>query len=132
MTQSNSLPRFVVLHHIGVPQPHFDLMLERSPGEPLETWRSPSWPLTGETVLSPLVDHRSVYLTYEGPVSNANGEVRRVFAATVVGQKTVSTGGIDTRTIELVQDSVRMTLVFRVNADGTMTGSLQVVAPVGT
>ncbi len=71
--------RFVILHHTGVPSPHFDLMLETSPNGPLATWRCPIWPLpAGETPVVRLADHRRHYLDYEGPVSGDRGEVRRV------------------------------------------------------
>jgi len=70
--------QFVVLRHTGVPTPHFDVMLERAPGEALLTWRAPSWPMPVLTVLTPLDDHRAVYLDYEGPVSGGRGQVQRL------------------------------------------------------
>lgn len=70
--------RYVVLRHEGIPDPHFDLMFETSPGSKLATWRSPAWPITPETPLIPLPDHRRDYLTYEGAVSQGRGSVRRV------------------------------------------------------
>jgi hypothetical protein len=74
--------RYVVLRHDGVPDPHFDLMFETSPGSPLATWRSPAWPLEPDATLTPLPDHRPAYLAYEGPVSAGRGTVRRVAAGT--------------------------------------------------
>ena len=70
--------QFVVLHHTGYGEPHFDVMLELEPGGPLTTWRSPVWPLEHQTALTPLAEHRREYLTYEGEVSNGRGEVKRV------------------------------------------------------
>lgn len=70
--------RFVVLHHTGFGADHFDLMFERSSGGPLETFRSPCWPILSAVDLVALGDHRNAYLTYEGPVSGNRGEVRRV------------------------------------------------------
>jgi hypothetical protein len=70
--------RYAVLRHEGVPDPHFDLMFETSTGSPLATWRAASWPLRTGTPLTPLPDHRRAYLTYEGPLSNDRGFVRRV------------------------------------------------------
>lgn len=70
--------RYAILHHTGVPAPHFDLMFETAPGSPLATWRSPTWPITAPTPVERLPDHRSAYLTYEGPVSNNRGHVTRV------------------------------------------------------
>ena len=70
--------QYVVLRHDGIPDPHFDLMFETADGSVLATWRSPSWPPRADTPLTPLPDHRSEYLTYEGPVSGGRGSVRRV------------------------------------------------------
>jgi hypothetical protein len=75
--------RYAVLHHTGVPAPHFDLMFESAPGSALATWRSPAWPITVPTRVDRLPDHRPTYLTFEGPVSNNRGQVRRVAFGTV-------------------------------------------------
>lgn len=75
--------RFVVLHHTGVPDPHFDLMLETTPGSPLATWRCRHWPIDRPGALVRLPDHRRQYLEYEGPVSGGRGEVRRVATGTI-------------------------------------------------
>ena len=74
--------RYVVLRHDGVPEPHFDLMVEAAPGSKLVTWRSPQWPVCGEANLTRLGEHRRDYLEYEGPVSNDRGTVRRVAGGT--------------------------------------------------
>ena len=74
--------RYVVLRHEGIPKPHFDLMLEREPDGPLATWRSPVWPLVNKTELVPLPDHRRDYLTYEGPLTDDRGHVKRVAEGT--------------------------------------------------
>jgi hypothetical protein len=70
--------RYVVLRHEGVPEPHFDLMLERGDGEPLATWRSSAWPIVDGTRVTPLPDHRRDYLAYQGPISDDRGYVARV------------------------------------------------------
>jgi hypothetical protein len=72
--------RFVVLRHEGIEDPHFDLMIETTPGSPLATWRSPEWPITQPTVLTQLPDHRRDYLEYEGPISGNRGHVLRIAA----------------------------------------------------
>jgi hypothetical protein len=74
--------RFVVLHHEGIDDPHFDLMLETSPGSPLATWRSPIWPINEPTMLVQLPNHRREYLDYEGEISGNRGRVRQVAAGT--------------------------------------------------
>src|SRR4051794_18173365 len=74
--------RFVILHHTGVPAPHYDLMFETDPGSSLATWRSPIWPITPPILLERINDHRRDYLDYQGPVSNDRGEVTRVAAGT--------------------------------------------------
>src|SRR5687768_10877900 len=75
--------RYVVLHHTGYGEDHYDLMFETAPGSMLATWRSPCWPLQEiHTPLELLPDHRRDYLDYEGPVSGGRGSVRRVQAGT--------------------------------------------------
>jgi hypothetical protein len=70
--------RYVVLHHSGIDEPHFDLMFDTGPDGPLTTWRSPIWPIDRPTILQRLADHRREYLTYEGEVSDNRGRVDRV------------------------------------------------------
>ncbi len=70
--------RFAILHHTGIPQPHFDLLFETSPGGALATWRSGTWPITSPMMLVRLDDHRRMYLDYEGEIANRRGHVRRV------------------------------------------------------
>ena len=70
--------RYVVLRHEGIPEPHYDLMFETSPGSMLSTWRSPSWPPSSDSTFTPLQEHRAAYLTYEGPLTDNRGAVRRV------------------------------------------------------
>ena len=70
--------RYVILHHTGIPDPHYDLMFETTPNSALATWRSPTWPITEPTYVTPLPDHRTHYLTYEGPVSQNRGQVTRI------------------------------------------------------
>ena len=73
--------RYVILRHEGVPEPHYDLMFETSEGSALATWRAKAWPPGAEPV-EKLPDHRREYLTYQGPVSNGRGQVKRVHAGT--------------------------------------------------
>ncbi len=70
--------RYVILHHEGFGEPHFDLMFESSTGLALATWRAADWPVVAGDELTRLADHRRDYLEYEGPVSNDRGHVRRV------------------------------------------------------
>jgi hypothetical protein len=79
------LPRFVVLHHTGHGEPHFDLMLEVDGEAGLRAWRLSSWPPGPGMTVTPLPGHRRVYLEYEGPVSRDRGQVRRVAAGTWSG-----------------------------------------------
>ncbi|MGH7175792.1 MAG: hypothetical protein ACREJC_00300 [Tepidisphaeraceae bacterium] len=74
--------RYVVLRHEGIPDPHFDLMLETAPGSKLATWRAPVWPIDGPVEIVLIGDHRREYLDYEGPLSENRGHVRRVDAGT--------------------------------------------------
>ena len=72
--------RFVVLQHSGVAEPHYDLMVETSPGSALATWRVSHWPPRADEVFTALAEHRREYLDYEGAVSGDRGTVRRVAA----------------------------------------------------
>lgn len=69
--------RFTVLHHTGLAQPHFDLLLEAAPDQLLLAFRLMQWPAVAERV-ERLADHRRIYLDYEGPISGGRGSVRRV------------------------------------------------------
>jgi hypothetical protein len=93
--------RYVVLHHTGIENPHYDLMLELSPGSELATWRLPHWPPLPGDAFTPLADHRRAYLEYEGPISANRGQVTRIAAGTVeiirsvTDQLTVSLDGAE-------------------------------------
>ena len=77
---SRMVCRFVILSHTGHGQPHFDLMLEDGPA--LATWQLATMPSGlppgGVVSARKLPDHRSEYLSYEGPVSCGRGSVQRV------------------------------------------------------
>jgi hypothetical protein len=70
--------RFVILHHTGYGDEHWDLMLENQ-GR-LLTWKLPGSPGDGSALPIQAVrisDHRLLYLDYEGPVSGERGHVAR-------------------------------------------------------
>ena len=73
--------RYVILEHRtggwNGREDHWDVMLEQSDG--LLTWASPPF-LSGPSQWSVqlLAPHRSVYLDYEGPISENRGCVRRL------------------------------------------------------
>ncbi len=72
-------PRFVVQHHTGHGEDHFDFMLEH--GDVLWTWRLRSPPPHGpgaRVAARRIADHRPAYLTYEGPISRGRGRCRIV------------------------------------------------------
>lgn len=75
---------FVIHLHTGHGPDHFDLMLQRGPA--LATWRVEADPAAlapgAEAPAVRLPDHRTAYLTYEGPVRRGRGRVRRVDAGT--------------------------------------------------
>jgi hypothetical protein len=73
-------PRCVVLHHEGVPEPHFDVLFALSEGAPAPTWRASRWPPEPGDHLVRIADHRPFYLDHEGTVPGDRGTVRRVFA----------------------------------------------------
>ena len=72
--------RFAILHHTGIPSPHFDLLIETGPDALLLTFRLEHWPITAPAPadITRQADHRRVYLEYEGPISGNRGEVRRI------------------------------------------------------
>ncbi len=74
--------RYVILHHEGIAEPHYDLMFETAPGSDLATWRANEWPIHHGSALTRLADHRRAYLDYEGPVSGDRGTVKRISAGT--------------------------------------------------
>ena len=69
--------QYVVHHHTGYGEPHFDLMIDLG-GEGLATWRVATWPPDRDTLFEPIAEHRRAYLDYEGPTASGRGEVRRV------------------------------------------------------
>jgi len=86
--------RYVILHHAGIAEPHFDLMFETLPGSMLATWRSAVWPIDTPTVLTRLRDHRRLYLEYEGDLTDQRGTVMRVAEGTCqvhVGENSIWT-----------------------------------------
>ena len=76
---------FAVLHHIAIPEPHFDLLVQLPGAALLLTWRiftpPTDWP-THPPTATRMQDHRPLYMTYEGPISNGRGRVARVAAGT--------------------------------------------------
>jgi hypothetical protein len=100
--------RYAVLHHTGVPSPHFDVLVEPSPGADLATWRSPAWPVESPTPVERIKDHRRIYLDYEGEVGQRRGRVDRVAGGTC----RVAVGAGNVWTVNLTSGAVG-TLVFR-------------------
>jgi hypothetical protein len=70
--------RYVVLHHEGIPQPHFDLLFETAGKPELMSVRCSEWPVGPTTQFQRLPPHRRLYLDYEGPISGSRGHVRRI------------------------------------------------------
>ena len=114
MTVTESGFEFVVLHHTGFGEPHFDLMLEVSDHDALLTFRSPIWPITYPVQLTHLGEHRRAYLTYEGAVSGGRGQVRRVASGTY----TLSGDGVN---IGITFESGTDHVPIRISDTGTCT-----------
>ena len=73
--------RFALLHHTGIPHPHYDLLLEVPGHERLMTWRIFPHPDTWHAsppLAERIHDHRHLYLTYEGAISQDRGHVARL------------------------------------------------------
>lgn len=101
--------RYAVLHHSGVSEPHFDLMVETLPGSMLATWRSAGWPIESAAPLKRLRDHRRLYLDYEGDLSGGRGTVMRIAEGTCE----VEIGENAVWTIRLLSGAPPQTLVLR-------------------
>jgi hypothetical protein len=95
---------YVILHHLGIDRPHFDLMFEFAPGSALATWRLDQWPVVHSMKVERLGDHRREYLDYEGPLTGDRGYVRRVD----LGECEVTTTG-NQWTIRAAQFTLRLT-----------------------
>lgn len=80
--QDFGVRRFVVLHHTGVPSPHFDLMFETADESALVSFRLTYWPILQNGPATKLPDHRRAYLDYEGPITHHRGRVDRVASGT--------------------------------------------------
>lgn len=96
--------RYVVLHHTGYGEAHYDFMIAIDDDGPLLTWRCPRWPIEKEDEFIPLPDHRRVYLSYEGEVSNGRGEVKRVASGVL------AMDAAEDSHVVIVLDERRMTL----------------------
>lgn len=76
--------KFVILRHTGHGDEHWDFMLETD--DALATWQCSADPADlspGQgLVCKQLPPHRRAYLTYEGPVRQGRGQVRRTEAGT--------------------------------------------------
>jgi len=118
------MPRaFVIILHTGFGEDHFDLMLE-SAGGTLRTWQVQRNCLAlepGETIpAARLADHRQAYLTYEGPVSQGRGSVRRVCEGTVE-TLAESEGRLVMRLIPANAQPTEFELVCRAGDDWVLT-----------
>lgn len=71
---------FALLEHNSPDGVHWDLLIEKSPGERLPTWRLAHNPIgaPGPVAAERIGEHRRLYLEYEGPISGGRGEVRRL------------------------------------------------------
>ncbi len=70
------MPRFALLIHDSPRGLHYDFFLEE--GDTLKTWALPRLPEAGlEISCEALIDHRPLYLDYEGPISGSRGTVTR-------------------------------------------------------
>jgi hypothetical protein len=91
MNSAANVP-FALLQHVGHGPEHYDLLLQLPGQSDLLTWRitlpPEKWKSAGAIDAIRLPDHRPLYLTYEGPISNNRGHVKQLAAgaATVLEQ----------------------------------------------
>jgi hypothetical protein len=110
--------RYAVLHHTGIPSPHYDLMFETAPGSDLATWRVEHWPIESSQQATRLKDHRRAYLEFEGELTQRRGHVERVAAGTCtieVGENarwrvTIRSGGSSQKLLLEQQDKEQWTV----------------------
>ena len=103
---------FTLLHHTGIPKErsdrseqsdhseHFDLLLQLPTQEKILTWQIRSHPDTWPTtppLATRIQDHRPIYMTYEGPLSQDRGQVTHL----AHGTATLLTATESTLQIEL-------------------------------
>jgi hypothetical protein len=100
--------RYAILHHTGIPSPHFDLMFETAPGSDLATWRVAAWPIAGPASATRLKDHRRVYLDFQGELTQGRGRVDRIADGTC----TVEIGEGAHWRIQILAGSPPMTLLL--------------------
>ena len=72
--------RYVVLHHTGIDEPHFDLLFQWPDRPSLGSVRCSEWPPNTATTFERIADHRALYLDYEGSLTQDRGTVQRVEA----------------------------------------------------
>ncbi len=104
--------QYAVLWHNDIAEPHYDFLIETYPGSDLATWRTPVWPIEQPALLKRLRDHRRIYLTYEGDLTEQRGRVERVAG----GNCTVDIGEGALWTIELLNSPTRL-MLRRVHGD---------------
>lgn len=78
VSQAEPLAFVVQRHELADGSVHWDLMFQQPHAERLATWQLPCPPerIPADGVIArKLADHRPLYLTYEGPVSNDRGQV---------------------------------------------------------
>ena len=72
------MSRYAVLQH-DWDGTHWDFLLEIDPSGPLRAWAIDEPIVAGKDLPArALVDHRSIYLDYQGAISGGRGTVRRV------------------------------------------------------
>jgi len=72
--------RYVVLHHTGIDDPHYDLLFQWPDRPSLGSVRCSDWPPNAATTFHRIADHRALYLDYEGSLTQDRGNVHRVEA----------------------------------------------------
>lgn len=77
----------VILHHVTRQGSHYDWLMEtpsQIPDTGTQLWTArielppESWQTDRKLMLTPIAPHRRHYLTYQGPISNGRGSVRRI------------------------------------------------------
>ena len=110
---SQASRRYVIVHHAGIASPHFDLLFEWEPGEPLTSFRCPAWPPSVGDVWDERPDHRRLYLDYEGPIDGDRGRVARVATGTIRHATLAS----DPPSLALAFDGLAVTIANVVDGD---------------
>ena len=124
---SNSNNAYVIHAHDSGKETHWDLMLESA--DSLRTWRldTPPNEIQSQPIsATSIANHSKRFLTYEGPVQNAQGNVHIVDSGTYTSAEETSTQLKLTLTGQILKGPFTLTHIADDNGQFTQTGDNEV------